>query len=126
MAPQKRVHFGSSGGLGDIWADLRPGPDPGFLDGIRALGLPAAVRGCAPVKILLRQSGSCEEVLAFSRQPIVHPKDRGAAWVSKEVDSDLSCCGMWECHNYCAPQILLLPKWQELLSRSKRGGEATA
>ena len=63
-----------------------------------------------------------EEVLAFSRQPIVHPKDRGAAWVSKEVDSDLSCCGMWECHNYCAPQILLLTKWQELLRRSK-GGE---
>ena len=37
MAPQKRVHFGSSGGLGDIWADLRPGPDPSFLDGIQAL-----------------------------------------------------------------------------------------
>ena len=28
---------GERGGLGDIWADLCPGPDPGFLDGIRAL-----------------------------------------------------------------------------------------
>ena len=49
-----------------------------------------------------------EEVLAFWRQPIVpHPKDRGAAWVSKEVDSDLSCSGMWDGHNYCPDQILL-------------------
>ena len=47
----------ASGGLGDIWADLRPGPDPGFLDGIRALVGSGAHRAAAPVKILLQQSG---------------------------------------------------------------------
>ena len=38
LSPKKgSISGGERGGLGDIWADLRPGPDPGFLDGIRAL-----------------------------------------------------------------------------------------
>ena len=57
MARTKKGPFRvERGGLGDIWADLRPGPDPGFLDGIRALVGSGAHRA-APVKILLQQSG---------------------------------------------------------------------
>ena len=56
VSPKKRVHFGSSEGLGDFWGDLHLGPDLRLLDDIQALLGSGAFTG-QPVKILLQQSG---------------------------------------------------------------------
>ena len=55
-SPKKRVHFGSSEGLGDFWGDLHLGSDLRFLDDIQALLGSGAFTG-QPVKILLQLSG---------------------------------------------------------------------
>ena len=63
---KKRVHFGSSEGLGDFWGDLHLGPDLRFLDGIRALLGSGAFTG-QPVKILLQLSGGWGSISIFSQ-----------------------------------------------------------
>ena len=104
---QKRVHFGGRA-RGFRWYLGRspPGAWSWVFRWHSSFGWVGSSQGRRSKFYCSKVAG--EEVLAFWRQPIVpHPKDRGAAWVSKEVDSDLSYSGMWDGHNYCPHQILL-------------------
>ena len=112
---QKRVHFGGRA-RGFRWYLGRspPGAWSWVFRWHSSFGWVGSSQGRRSKFYCSKVAG--EEVLAFWRQPIVpHPKDRGAAWVSKEVDSDLSYSGMWDGHNYCPHQILLAdrPKLQK-------------
>ena len=107
---QKRVHFGL-GARGFRWYLGRspPGAWSWLFRWHSSFGWVGSWQGSRSKFYCSKVAG--EEVLAFSRQPIVpHPKDRGRRGFLKRWTPIWAGGGMWDCPIIPPPQILLAVK----------------